>query len=178
MMEIEVREATLEWLDEICQFRVTVWRETGALAEEAFPGGEWRDESDAHAQHWIALSSGKLVGAARLAIYDRVEQLPECEEYTRYGLSFAGRIAAPDRVVVSPRVGGQGVGGKLVDSQEAAWLATDAVAAVRQASPAMCRLIEKRGWRLVGPATKDARFPGIDFTVAMKERPTVNQQQA
>ena len=37
--------------------------------------------------------------------------------------------------------------------------------AVRQASPTMVRLLLRRGWQVVGPASDDPRFPGISFQV-------------
>ena len=156
MGQVELHQVCdVDTVAEICRFRVQVWRATGALAEAAFELGEWRDEADQTATHWVARDiTGQIVGAARLQIYDRLEQVPEYDEYLRYGLEIDGRIAAPDRVVVSAAATGQGVGGALVDIQEETWLATDAKAAVRQASPAMSRLITKRGWELLGPATR------------------------
>lgn len=172
MNPVAIQEvADADTISQICRFRVSVWRATGALASSAFPDEQWRDAADDHATHWVARrSDGAMVGAARLAIYHRLDELQESGEYIRHGLSFDGSIAAPDRVVVSAEAAGQGVGGALVDQQEDAWQRTSAVAAVRQASPRMCQLIAKRGWELVGPAKRDTRFPGVDFMVAVKRR--------
>jgi hypothetical protein len=53
----------------------------------------------------------------------------------------------------------------LLDRQDAAARAAGAVLAVRQASPGMRRLLERRGWQAHGPGPVDPRFPGVEFTV-------------
>ena len=164
-----VEVSTSEAIAEIFSFRATVWESTGTTSPEAFANGQWNDKCDESAQHWAVYDDNdQLIGAARLTLHDRLEDVHESQEYLRYGLHFDGPIAAPDRVVVSPNAAGMGIGGQLLDKQEAAGIKQGAVAAVRQASAAMCRLIAKRGWELLGPASKDPKFPGETFTVAVK----------
>ena len=59
--------------------------------------------------------------------------------------------------------------GVLVDLQDRVARAFGAQFAVRQASDSMARIIARRGWRLVGPASADPRFPGASFTVAYRQ---------
>lgn len=162
---MEVRDSPT--IDEICRFRARVWTATPGASQHAFPSGEWRDDIDSWARHWIGRSpAGELVAAARLAIFDRLEHLSEAPEYLNYGLQADGQIAAPDRVVVAPAEQGQGWAGLLLDAQHAASSDSGAVCALRQASPRMARLLERRGWQMLGPASIDPRFPQTQFTVA------------
>jgi GNAT superfamily N-acetyltransferase len=155
-------------LDEICAFRAQTWRAVGGLAASAFAEGQWRDDDDARGRHWIVRDgAGRLVAAARLTMHATLAEVPEAEEYLRYGLRLHGPIAAPARVVVSPADQGAGLGRRLLQAQDEAALAAGARHAVRQASPAMVRLLLPRGWRVVGPASTDPRFPGVPFQVAV-----------
>ena len=53
--------------------------------------------------------------------------------------------------------------------QDAAAQVRGASHAVRQASPRMAELLQHRGWRTLGPASPDPRFPDVDFQVVLKE---------
>jgi len=55
----------------------------------------------------------------------------------------------------------------LLDAQDAFARRAGARHAVRQASPAMVRLLVRRAWRILGPATPDPRFTGFRFEVAV-----------
>jgi GNAT superfamily N-acetyltransferase len=155
-------------IDEICRFRAEVWSAIPGTRPDAFPLGHWRDPFDDWARHWIVRSEdGRLVAAARLTIHDGVEQMIEPREYLRYGLKADGQIAAPDRVVVAHGWRNRGLAAKLLEVQERAGRDANAVCAARQASPGMVRLIQPRGWRILGPASRDPRFPSTCFSVAM-----------
>lgn len=158
-------------LDQIYRLRVEVWRAVpNALAEHAFPDGQWSDVYDASSKHWaIADAKGEIVAAARLSLHRSLTEILEPFQYTRYGIAPVGLIAAPDRVVVSPAFQRHGLAARLLDLQDAAADQAGASCALRQASPSMCRLLVKRGWELMGPAQTDERFPGIEFTVAIKK---------
>jgi len=156
-----------EMLDEIAALRGAVWQATGGAAAEAFPDGRWLDDYDLGAIHWtIRDEDGRLVAAARLTVHPALADVPESKEYTRYGLDLEGPIAAPARVVVCPSVQGCGLGQRLLDAQDQTARRLGARHALRQASPAMLRLLAPRGWRIVGPARIDPRFPGVQFQVA------------
>lgn len=156
-------------IDRICRFRAEVWGATPGVAEQAFPAGSWRDEIDDDAQHWmIHDAQGVLRAAARLHFCSTVADMHEAHEYTRYALALPGPIAAPDRVVVSPQAQGCGLARWLLDAQDAAAQAHGARHALRQASPRMVQLLQHRGWREVGPANIDPRFPGVTFCVMRK----------
>jgi GNAT superfamily N-acetyltransferase len=145
-----------------------VWRATPGTAPEAFPEGIWRDAIDDDARHWICQGSdGQLLAAARLSVVDSLADVTEAEQYQRYGLIVDGPVAAPDRVVVAPEAQRHGLAGWLLDVQHQASREAGAVCAVRQASPRMAQLLARRGWQFLGPASRDPRFPGTEFTVSI-----------
>jgi GNAT superfamily N-acetyltransferase len=153
-----------ERLDEMFRLRLEVWLGEGADAA-AFPGGEWRDARDASRLHWVVLNEDRVVATASLSLHDTLEDVEEGEVYLRAGLSAAGIVAAPARVTVSAECRGRGIAQQLLDMQDAAAREAGASLAVRQASPPMRRLLERRRWREHGPGPQDARFPGVLFTV-------------
>lgn len=157
-------------IDEICRLRAEVWRATGDAAQGAFPQGEWRDELDdpGGSRHWVILRDDEIVAAARVSVHDRLDAVPEAEEYITAGLRLNGRIAAPARVVVSPAARRYGLASRLLDVQDSAAIEAGAAHGVRQASPGMRRLLIGRGWRDVAPAGADPRFPGVAFQVMMR----------
>ena len=157
-------------LEAIYRLRASVWRETGDIAQAAFGDGRWSDEHDPSSLHWVVRGdAGELVAAARLSVHERLADVPEAEEYTAVGLDLEGRIAAPARVVVAAAARRHGLAGRLLDAQDEAARAAGCTYAVRQSSPAMRRLLARRGWRDVGPAGRDDRFPGVRFEVMVLE---------
>ena len=156
-------------LEAIYRLRATVWHETGDVAQAAFADGRWSDEHDPAALHWVIRDGEALVAAARLSVHERLADVPEAEEYAAAGLRLEGRIAAPARVVVAAAARRHGLAGQLLDAQDAAARAAGCAYAVRQSSPAMSRLLERRGWRDAGPAGRDERFPGVRFEVMVLE---------
>jgi len=157
-------------LEAIYHLRATVWRETGDIAQAAFGDGGWSDEHDATSTHWVVRGAdGELVAAARLSVHERLADVPEAEEYTAVGLDLEGRIASPARVVVAAAARRHGLASQLLDAQDAGARAAGCAFAVRQSSPAMSRLLERRGWRDAGAAGRDERFPGVRFRVMVLE---------
>ena len=157
-------------LEAIYRLRATVWRETGDVAQAAFADGRWSDEHDPAALHWVIRdAANELVAAARLSVHDALADVPEAEEYAAAGLQLEGRIAAPARVVVAAAARRHGLAAQLLDAQDAAARAAGCAYAVRQSSPAMSRLLARRGWRDMGPAGLDERFPGVRFEVMVLE---------
>ena len=67
--------------------------------------------------------------------------------------------------MVAPVAQGGGLASRLVETQDEAAIDAGAQHAVRQASPAMQRLVVARGWRAVAPASIDPRFPDVRFQV-------------
>ena len=154
---------------EICWFRARVWRAIGQLADGIFAPEGWRDPIDRHCRHWLIRSAdGQIVAAGRLSLHATLDEVHQSEEYQRYGLRLEGPIAAPDRVVVCPSAQGSGLGRLILDVQDEAAQQCGARHAVRQASPSMVRLLRHRGWEILGPASPDERFPGVQFSVAVK----------
>lgn len=156
-------------LDAIYRLRAAVWRETGDIAQAAFRDGRWSDEHDATSTHWVIRDGEELVAAARLSVHERLADVPEADEYAAVGLALEGPIAAPARVVVAAAARRHGLAWQLLDAQDAAARAAGCAFAVRQSSPAMSRLLERRGWRDAGPAGLDERFPGVRFEVMVLE---------
>lgn len=153
-------------LEAIYRLRAAVWRETGDIAQRAFADGRWSDEHDPASTHWVFRDdAGELVAAARLSVHERLADVPEAVEYTAAGLRLEGRIAAPARVVVAAAARRHGLASRLLDAQDAAARAAGCAFAVRQSSPAMSRLLQRRGWQDTGPAGADERFPGVRFRV-------------
>jgi GNAT superfamily N-acetyltransferase len=155
---------------EICRFRVSVWREEGQLASHAFPNGQWRDPVDGQSTHWLIRDfRGCCAAAGRLSMHRSLEEVHQAEEYLRFGLQLPGSVAAPDRVVVARFARASGLGRQILDLQDAAAQAAGASHAVRQASPRMAQLLEHRGWQVLGRASPDDRFSGVEFQVVVKE---------
>jgi GNAT superfamily N-acetyltransferase len=146
------------------RLRLSVWLGEGA-DPDAFPDGEWRDERDRSRVHWIVLNEDRVVATASLSMHDTLADVEEGDVYVRAGLASAGVVAAPARVTVSAECRGRGIAQQLLDVQDAAARQAGATLAVRQASPPMRRLLERRGWREHGPGPADPRFPGVVFTV-------------
>ena len=153
------------YLHRISELRVSIWRERGGLAPDAFPTGRWHDEFDRLARHWVVTRDGRLVAAARLSLHERLEQVPEAFEYLAAGLELAGTIAAPARLVVSTSAAHHGLASRLVAVREEAAAAAGAAHGLCQASPAVCRLLLGRGWDRFGPAPRDPRFPEVTFQI-------------
>lgn len=150
-------------LAELYALRARVWTGEGA-DPAAFPRGLWTDAHDPQRLHWVALDRGRIVAGASLGLHASLAEVDEAEAYWML-TPPPGRIAAPARVVVEPAYRGGGVAQALLDRQDAAARAAGAVLAVRQASPGMRRLLERRGWQVHGPGPVDPRFPGVEFTV-------------
>jgi len=163
------RAADTPTLEAIYRLRAAVWRETGDVAQAAFADGRWSDEHDAASTHWVIRDGEELVAAARLSVHERLADVPEAEEYAAAGVRLDGRIAAPARVVVAAAARRHGLAGQLLDAQDDAARAAGCTFAVRQSSPAMGRLLQRRGWHNVGPARPDERFPGVRFEVMVLE---------
>ena len=150
-------------LDEMFALRAAVWIGEGATPT-AFPAGEWRDHHDALRRHWVVVDQDRFVATASLSIHDRLADVEDGHAYISAGLSSAGHVAAPARVAVLPEYRGRGLVQTLLDIQDRAARDGGATLAVRQASPAMVRILLRRGWRAHGPGPADSRFP-IEFTL-------------
>jgi len=151
-------------LPELYRLRARVWIEEGA-DPRAFPDGSWSDAADAHRTHWVMLDEGRIVAGASICFHASLADVEEPGAYTVIPQPPDGLIAAPGRVVVDRAHRGQGIASLLLDRQDEAARAAGAVLAVRQASPAMKRLLERRGWSDHGLAPADSRFTGVDFSV-------------
>jgi GNAT superfamily N-acetyltransferase len=151
-------------LAQLYEFRARVWTDEGA-DPLAFPGGSWSDDRDASRLHWVALDGDRIVGAASLGLCTSLAEMEEPEAYAALPTPPRGTIAAPARVVVDAAYRGRGLADALLDRQDAAAREAGAVIALRQASPAMVRILERRGWCSHGPGPADPRFPGVVFTV-------------
>jgi len=140
-------------LEAIQRLRAEVWRQTGELSWTAFRDGRWSDEHDRTAMHWVVRDdAGELVAAARLSVHERLADVPEAEAYAAAGLELEGPIAAPAHLVIAAAARGRRLFLGLADAQRAAARAAGCTFIVCQDSPAMRRLLVRRGWRQAGPA--------------------------
>jgi GNAT superfamily N-acetyltransferase len=160
----EVVPCPVERLEDLFALRARVWIAEGA-DPAAFDAGRWTDGHDAHRTHWMVLDGDQLIAGASMSMHDRLADMDEPEAYAGLDLPITGRIAAPARVIVDAAYRGSGIGQMLLDTQDQAASAAGAVIAVRQASPAMRRLLERRGWRYHGAVPVYPGFPGIEFSV-------------
>lgn len=161
---------------EICRLRAKVWHDTGKLVDDAFDDQGWRDPIDSNCRHWVVTDvHNTIVAAGRLSIHDGIDEVHQSHEYRNHGIQFPGTYANPDRVVVEQSLAGYGLGRAILDAQDAAIEAHGAQFSVRQASPAMVRLLLRRGWTIAGPAASDARFPGVQFSVVIRPVGTASE---
>ena len=160
---LEVVACPPERLAEMFRLRATVWIHEGA-DPTAFPSGEWREPRDSSRLHWIALDKDRVVATASLSLHARLADVEEGDVYLEANLSAPGLVAAPARVTIAPEYRGGRLVRALLDAQDAAAERAGATLAVRQASPSLRPLLERRGWTVHGAGPIDARFPVL-FTV-------------
>lgn len=163
-MEFAVVRCDPERLAELFALRARVWIEEGA-DPAAFPEGSWSDAADVHRTHWVVLDDNRIVAGASISFHSSLTELEEPEAYRSVPHPSPGLIAAPARVIVDGTYRGRGLATLLLDQQDRAAKAASAVLSVRQASPQMRGILERRGWQNHGPAPADPRFPGVRFTV-------------
>lgn len=151
-------------LPELFAFRARVWIEEGA-DPRAFSEGTWTDERDPARMHWVALHGDTIVGAASLSVHPSISLVEEAEAYAAVPSPPSGLIAAPARMVIDKEHRGRGIADALLELQDRAAIDAGAVFGVRQASPAMKKLLLRHGWHDHGPAPHDPRFPHVQFSV-------------
>ena len=145
------------------RLRAAVWIHEGA-DPAAFPGGEYRDHRDASRLHWIVLDKNRVVATASLSLHSELADVEEGHVYLQASLSASGPVAAPARLTIEPEYRGGGLVRALLDAQDAAAVESGATLSVRQASPSLRPVLERRGWIAHGAGPIDARFPVL-FTV-------------
>ena len=155
-------------IDAICRFRAAVWIRTGLTRAGAFPDGRWRDRYEEASRHWAIRYGGEIVAAARLSLHERLEEVPEADEYLAAGLRLEGPAAAPARVVVARPWRRHGLAARLIQAQDRAAAEAGAAFGVTQSAPAMRRVRERHGWRRAAPAAPDDRFPAVAFEVMVR----------
>ena len=160
---LEVVVCPPERLAEMFRLRATVWIHEGA-DPAAFPGGEWREPRDASRLHWIALDNDRVVATASLSLHAQLADVEEGHVYLDAKLSSSGPVAAPARLTIAPEYRGGRLVRALLDAQDAAAVASGATLSVRQASPSLRPMLERRGWVAHGAGPVDPRFP-VFFTV-------------
>ena len=160
---LEVVACPPERLTEMFRLRAAVWIGEGA-DPASFPNGEWRDERDAFRLHWIAVDKDTVVATASLSLHSHLAEVEEGDVYLQAKLSSSGPVAAPARLTIAPEYRGGGLVRALLDAQDAAAAEFGATLAVRQASPSLRPVLERRGWVAHGAGPIDPRFPVV-FTV-------------
>jgi hypothetical protein len=160
---LEVVACPPERLAEMFRLRAEVWIHEGA-DPAAFPDGEWREPRDAARLHWIAIDEDRVVGTASLSVHPQLAEVEEGHVYLQVELSSSGPVAAPARLAIAPEYRGGRLVRALLDAQDAAAAEAGATLAVRQASPGLRPVLERRGWVAHGAGPVDDRFPVL-FTV-------------
>jgi acetyltransferase (GNAT) family protein len=160
---LEVVACPPERLTEMFRLRAAVWIHEGA-DPAAFPGGEWREPRDASRLHWIAVDQNRVVATASLSLHSQLADVEEGHVYLQAELSSSGPVAAPARLTIAPEYRGGGLVRALLDAQDAAAAESGATLSVRQASPSLRPVLERRGWIAHGAGPIDPRFPVL-FTV-------------
>jgi hypothetical protein len=150
-------------LAEMFRLRAAVWIHEGA-DPASFPDGEYRDPGDASRLHWIAIDQDRVVATASLSLHSRLADVEEGHVYLEASLSSSGLVAAPARLTIAPEYRGGRLVRALLDAQDAAAAEAGATLSVRQASPALRPVLQRRGWVAHGAGPIDARFPVL-FTV-------------
>ncbi len=163
-MEYTIERCDPDRLEELFRLRARVWVAEGA-DPHAFPDGSWSDSEDVRRTHWVVLDEGRIVAGASIGFHTALSQVEEPEAYHVIPSPAPGIIAAPARVVVDREYRGKGLAQALLDLQDQAAREAGASLAVRQASPTMRRILERRGWCYHGPGPLDPRFPGVEFSV-------------
>ena len=161
--DLEVVPCPPERLTEMFRLRAAVWIHEGA-DPAAFPGGEYRDVRDASRLHWIVVDKNRVVATASLSLHAQLADVEEGDVYLQARLSSSGPVAAPARLTIAPEYRGRGLVRALLDAQDAAAVESGATLSVRQASPSLRAVLERRGWIAHGDGPLDARFPVV-FTV-------------
>ena len=160
---LEVVACPPERLAEMFRLRATVWIHEGA-DPAAFPDGEWREPRDVSRLHWIAIDQDRVVATASLSVHANLADVEEGHVYLQADLSASGPVAAPARLTIAPEYRGGRLVRALLDAQDAAAVESGATLSVRQASPSLRPMLERRGWTAHGAGPVDPRFPVL-FTV-------------
>jgi hypothetical protein len=161
---LEVVACPPERLAEMFRLRAAVWIHEGA-DPAAFPDGEWREPRDASRLHWIVIDDkNRVVATASLSVHAELADVEEGDVYLQANLSASGPVAAPARLTIAPEYRGGRLVRALLDAQDAAAAEAGATLSVRQASPSLRPVLERRGWVAHGAGPVDARFPVL-FTV-------------
>lgn len=160
---LEVVACPPERLAEMFRLRAAVWIHEGA-DPAAFPDGEWREPRDASRLHWIAIDQDRVVATASLSLHAQLADVEEGHVYLEANLASSGPVAAPARLTIAPEYRGGRLARALLDAQDAAAAGAGATLSVRQASPSLRPMLERRGWIAHGAGPVDPRFPVL-FTV-------------
>ncbi|GAH10176.1 unnamed protein product, partial [marine sediment metagenome] len=64
-------------------------------------------------QHWIVTTKGKLIGAARLSIHDRLEAIPDIDWFGDDAQNFGLPVVSFNRLVVDQEYRGRGIARQL-----------------------------------------------------------------
>lgn len=104
------RRVDLRMVPAIQRLRYEVWKAEGAtLYDET--SGKIADPHDEHAMHWGVFSGDRLVGAARLCVHDRRDDLPDFQLLS--DLNLPEPVASMNRLVVLRDHRGIGIGRSL-----------------------------------------------------------------
>jgi len=160
----EVMSPDPETLTRIGRLRVEVWRDEGSLADEIVARGEWTDDSDLSASHWLAKTAGgQLVAAGRLALHESLAGSLDGFVWQRAGRTIPLPLASISRLVVAREARGHGIASELNRLRVEAAKARGARCVTVTASVANARLLERIGFVDTGLVVQFDNRPGVVF---------------
>lgn len=94
-----------ELLEQVYALRVLAWRDRIAMAPDFV---RWADAQDAVSRHWVILCGGRVVGACRYSLHDKLEECPDGHMFPSE-LAVSAPVAVSSLLVVDPDHRGKGL---------------------------------------------------------------------
>ena len=158
----EVREQAI--LDQIYRLRVLAWVET-EVGAEVFPSGEWTDEYDPMARHWVVVDGVDVVAACRLTVYETLPDVPCAPFYARVAEQTSSPYGVFSRLVVLERARRKGISRRLDHARLTAAVEEGCKTIVGYSHrPDRVRALCRKGFRRANDWNSFNTSPGGDVT--------------
>ncbi|MDQ6963273.1 MAG: GNAT family N-acetyltransferase [Mariprofundaceae bacterium] len=99
--------------DDIAALRADIWQCEGFTIQSLNKKGQWFDELDAVAIHWVIFYQQKLIAAARLSLHLHVKEIPYAYLFSNHDLPLTSPFALLSRLVVSKPMRRRGIAKNL-----------------------------------------------------------------
>ena len=93
------------------RLRYEVWSAETKLIPRVKKQGVITDSHDAHARHWVAFDEKEMVGAARMCVHEKQQDVPEGSCYK--AIELIGPLASINRLIVARSARNRGIAKKL-----------------------------------------------------------------